>query len=94
MPKIGEIPNGRVSLLFLIERLQLRFLVIIDQGLFFLSTLISLLVFLVKFKTHLCNALGLDDMHASLPDLKYGPHLRFFIVIRCLCLLLKAFLIL
>ena len=40
----------------------------------------------------MCNALRLDDMHASLHDLKYrSPPLWCSIVIRCLCLLSKAF---
>jgi hypothetical protein len=39
-----------------------------------------------------CNALRLDDMHASLPDLKYrSPPLWCSIVIGCLCLLSKVF---
>ena len=44
---------------------------------------------------NICNVLTLDDMHASLPDLKYrSPPLRCSIITGCLCLLFKAFFIL
>ena len=33
--------------------------------------------FPVKFQKHLCNALELDNMHASLPGLNYKP-LHFY----------------
>jgi hypothetical protein len=45
----------------------------------------------------MCNALRLDDMYASLPDLKYRsppPPLRCSIITGCFCLLFKAFFIL
>jgi len=43
----------------------------------------------------MCSALRLDDMHASLPDLKYmSPPLWWSIVIGCLCLHSKAFFVL
>ena len=46
-----------------------------------------------KIQKHICNDLELDDMHASLPGLKCRPFLWCSIVILCLCLLSKAFLV-
>jgi len=46
-----------------------------------------------KIQKHICNALGLDNMHASLPVWNISPPLWWFIVVGCLCLLSKAFLI-
>jgi len=65
--------------------------------LFFLSPI--LLDYIEDFSgnkiKNICNVLTLDDMHASLPDLKYrSPSLRCSIITGCLCLLFKAFFIL
>ena len=46
-------------------------------------------------KSQVCAMLwGLDDMHASLPDVKYRPPLWWSIVIGCLCLHSQAFFVL
>ena len=42
----------------------------------------------------MCNVLTLDDMHASLPDVKYSPPLWWSTVIGYLCLHSKALLVL
>jgi len=49
--------------------------------------------FPVTNKKYVCNALRLDDMYASLPDLKYrSPLLWCSILVGCLCLLSKSLL--
>jgi len=61
--------------------------------LFLVLNLAGLRIFPATNK-HICNVLMLDDMHASLSNLKYrSPPLRCSIITGCLCLLFKAFFI-
>jgi hypothetical protein len=50
-------------------------------------------LFSKKIQKYLCNALGFHGMHVSLPALKYSPLFLCSIIIGCLCLLSKAFLV-
>jgi len=70
---LWDFPNGRVHLIFFLFHDQNRFFVIINAMFLSLSTISLDFVedFSVITKKYVCNDLRLDDMHASLPDLKY-----------------------
>jgi hypothetical protein len=102
---LWDFPNVRVSLIFLSFLGSKPWFFVVHQlndSFFWYPTM--LLVpnlaglhwgfFLQQIK-NICNVLTLDDMHASLPDLKYrSPPLWCSIITGCLCLLFKAFFIL
>jgi hypothetical protein len=99
---IWDFPNVRVYLIFLSFQGQnhdsLLFInsMILSSSFFLVPNLAGLSwgFFLQQIK-NICNVLTLDDMHASLPDLKYRPPpLRCSIVIGCLCLHSKALFVL
>jgi hypothetical protein len=96
---LWDFPNVRVYLIFLSfpgSKPWFFFFHQLNDSFFLVPNLAGLHwgFFLQQIK-NVCNVLMLDDMHASLPDLKYrSPPLRCSIITGCLCLLFKAFFIL
>jgi hypothetical protein len=94
---LWDFPNVRVYLIFLPFQGQNHdSLLFINSMILFFPNLVGLHwgFFLQQIK-NICNDSTLDDMHASLPKLKYrSPPHRCSIITGCLCLLFKAFFIL
>jgi hypothetical protein len=90
--------DGRVDLIFFpFQGQNCDFFVIINLMILSLSTILLDFIedFPVTNQKYVCNALRLDDMYASLLDLKYrSPPLRCPIIIGCLYLHSKAFFVL
>jgi len=96
---LWDFPNVRVYLIFLSFPGSKPWFFVVHQlnDSFFWSPILLDCIedFSCNKIKNIYNVLTLDDMHASLPDLKYrSPPLQCSIITGCLCLLFKAFFIL